>query len=872
MVQVNPHLSTGLPGLDRALRGLIPGDNVVWQVKSVEAYAPFVASYCRSALERGRRLVYFRFAGHDPLVAAQSGVEIRELHLKQGFEAFTTDVHQVIEESGRGVWYVFDCLSDLAAVWRSDTMLGNFFVLTCPYLYDVEAIAYFSLLRRRHAPSASKRILDMCQVFLDVYRHKERTYVHPIKVQHRHSPTMYMLHVWETDDFAPVTDSATTAEILSATPDLETQAESVHRGVWHETFRRAECVLEAQRRGESCVEAAREVVRDLTHMALTRDERMAAMVEKHFAVKDILALRPRIVGTGLIGGKSVGMLLARQILGRAAPAWAEVLEPHDSFYIGSDVFCAFLVENGLWDKGQKHLDPERFLEDAHLERQRIIVGSFPESIKAQFQTMLDYFGQSPIIVRSSSLLEDNFDNSFAGQYESIFLASQGSREQRLHDFMSAVRTIYASTLSEKALTYRARRGMLAKGEQMALLVQRVSGAMHGSLYYPHLAGVGFSYNPYAWSKEIDPTAGVLRLVFGLGTRAVDRNADDYTRIVALNAPKRRPEGSLDEALRYVQRRVDVLDLQANQLVALSFDSVAQQSPDVPVEIFASPDRAAGGSRKNGSPTTLFLTFDTLLGETGYVDTMRRMLRQVHEAYGCPVDIEFTTNFFKDGSYKVNVVQCRPLQVSSDGEIESLPDQIPAADLLMEATGAVLGQSRFCKVDRIVYVIPEIYGRLIPSDRYSVARLVGKLIHLKETAPPNTIMLLGPGRWCTSSPSLGVPTSFAEIDRVSIIGEIAAMHDNLTPEISLGTHFFSELVETEMLYFALFPARDGNSLNRDFFHHSPNQLPRLLPSEARWADAVRVIDADHRDGMGDQLALNANTIAQRVVFYRDTQRG
>lgn len=239
MVQVDAHLSTGLPGLDRALRGLIPGDNIVWQIDCLEDYVPFVQPYCQSACERGRRLVYLRFADHEPLLPAGQDVDVHALDPRTGFEAFIAGIHQVIGESGRGTWYLFDCLSDLAVAWRSDTMLGNFFLLTCPYLYDVEAIAYFALDRHAHAPVAPDTIKDTAQVVLDVYRHKGELYVHPVKVQQRHSPTMYTLHRWEEDDFLPVAESSTTAEILSTAPCLPMEANRSRQGVWYGEFRRA---------------------------------------------------------------------------------------------------------------------------------------------------------------------------------------------------------------------------------------------------------------------------------------------------------------------------------------------------------------------------------------------------------------------------------------------------------------------------------------------------------------------------------------------------------------------------------------------------------------------------------------------------------
>jgi len=864
MTQVNPRLSTGLPGLDKTLRGLIPGDNVVWHTDSVEDYQAFVQRYRSSTLAQGRRLIYFRFAGHPALVPDEPDVEIHTLDPRAGFEAFIADIHRVIEQSERGSWYLFDCLSELAVAWQSDTMLGNFFMLTCPYLYDVEAIAYFGLLRRAHATDATTPILQTAQVWLDVYHHNDRFYVHPVKVQHRHSPTMYMLHAWEGDDLPPVTDSATTGEVLSTSPCLPSDSDRSRQGVWNRMFSEAEEMLLAQGRGELAEDEARDIRRRVIRMALTRDARMSALVEQYFSLEDLVAIGRRIVGTGRIGGKAIGMLLARNILKRSGPRWAKGLEVHDSFYIGSDVFYSFLVVNGLWRKGRTSRDPERCLEGADRARQHIIVGSFPDHIREQFQRVLDYFGQSPIIVRSSSLLEDNFGHSFAGKYDSVFLASQGSREQRLHDFMSAARTIYASTMSQRALTYRARRGMLARDEQMALLVQRVSGAMHGHMFYPHLAGVGLSYNPYVWSQEIKPEAGVLRLVFGLGTRAVDRTDDDYTRVVALNEPLRRPEATQD-MYRYVQRKVDVLELEANLLVSEDFNEVVAQSPDVPVAMFASQDNSTQARAVTVRPW--FLTFDRLLRETDYVETMHDMLQRLEAVYGSPVDVEFTTNFLQDGSYKVNLVQCRPLQIRGVGTVSEPPASIAPADVVLEAKGAVIGQSRLCDVDRILYVVPSVYGKLPMGERYSVARLIGKLTHHKEEDPPKAIMVLGPGRWGTSSPELGVPVTFAEINTVKIVGEIVAMHENLVPDVSLGTHFFSELVEADMLYFALFPDKEGNAFNRDILEGAPNLLAELLPDEARWGEALRVIDPRRLDGK-TAFTLNAQVLKQRIVCYRD----
>lgn len=867
MAQIDSQLSTGLPGLDRTLKGLIPGDNLVWQVESIEDYAPFLPPYCQAAEALGLPLTYFRFASHRQLIPDDGYARIHRLDPHEGVETFLGRIHKVIEQHGRGGYYLFDCLSDLADNWCSDQMLGNFFMLTCPYLYDVEAIAYFALLRNRHSFHATSAISDTTQVLLDVYRHKDKLYVHPWKVQARYSPTMHMPHAWEGETFRPITDSVTTAEIMTSVPWGRMESSGLHRGIWERTRTRAEEVIHDMEAGHARGPEQRDSLQTLLQTAITRDERVQALAKKYLTLRDVLDVEDRMIGTGLIGGKAVGMLLARAIIRKDAPHLHARAEPHDSFYIGSDVFYSFLVQNGVWWVREQQKKPETFLQGAHRARHRILTGEFPEHILNQFQDMLDYFGQSPIIVRSSSLLEDNFGNAFAGKYESVFCANQGPRIRRLDDFLAAVRTIYASCMSHKALSYREQRGLLDKDEQMALLVQRVSGDRYGGrFYFPQIAGVGFSFNPYVWSEDIDPEAGMLRLVFGLGTRAVDRSDDDYTRIVSLSAPDKRPESNFDKVRQYSQRKMDLIDLEANQLICTAFKDIAPESTNLPIEWFASRDQTVhGGAGATGGAEVFpwVLTFDKLFRETGFIGEMRELLRTLHEAYDYPVDVEFTANFAADGSYRTNIVQCRPLQGVAGGKIVDSPDDIPPDRLVIESHGAVIGQGRDCRVTQIIYVVPEVYGQLPTADRYTIARVIGRLTHLQRRSRDDdqTVLLIGPGRWATSSPELGVPVTFSDINTVSIICEIVAMRGDIVPDVSLGTHFFSELVEMEMLYFALFPNRSDSVLNAEWLDDQPNSLADLLPDDARWSHAVRVMDTREA-----ALKLNANPLKQSVVAY------
>jgi len=859
---------TGLTGLDRVIQRVEPGDNIVWQIDSIEDYAAVVEPFCRSALSAGRTLIYFRFARHPELLPPDCGAQVHVLSPDIGFETFTARIHQEIESAGRGAYYVFDCLSDLAADWYSDMMLGNFFMVTCPYLYELETVTYFGLLRG-HSLEAVSAIRDTTQLLLNVFRDGERILVHPLKVDGRHSPTMYLPHFWEDGNFRPVTESSVLSDILSGGRSQRDEGVTRRLDLWDRMFLRARTVQEEVNSGTLPPEEAETLKGRLLRMMVSRDDQIVSLASRYFDLSDLVAIRKRMIGTGLIGGKSVGMLLARAILCRHDPAWNEKLERHDSFYIGSDVFYTYLVRNGCWKVRRGQRSASTFLDGSGEAQEKILSGNFPPSIREQFTAMLEYFGQSPIIVRSSSLLEDGFGNAFTGKYESVFCPNQGSPAERKAAFVSAVKNVYASTMSRDALLYRAHRGLLDRDEQMGILVQRVSGAVHGTLFYPQVAGVALSYNPYAWSEYIDPKAGVVRLVFGLGTRAVNRSDDDYTRVVALNAPLRRPEANVDEVIEYAQKRVDIIDIGANRLESMHCDKVLSDAPSLPVAMFASRRRPTGdhaGRGAAGPSSPWFLTFERLLSGSPFVDDMREMLRILREAYRNHVDVEFTANYLSDNSFRINLVQCRPLQVREGGRIVPVPERLPPEDVVLEAQGTIVGQSSFTPVDRLIYVVPAIYMQLPIGDRYSIARMIGRLTHVEERGEDRkTILLLGPGRWGTSTPSLGVPVSFAEINTVSVLCEIVGQHGTVVPDVSLGTHFFNDLVEANMLYFALFRGKKGNSIREEFFERGENRLAELLPDDEEWSSVVRVIDIPGTS-RGRMLYLNANSPGQRAICY------
>ncbi len=842
--------STGLPGLDRVLQGIEPGDNIVWAVESMEEYAQLVRPYAAAAERAGRRLIYFRFAEHPPLLAGGIELEIHPDDPSQGFEAFVRRVHEVVDEVGNGGVYVFDCLSSLADAWCSDLSLGNFFRLTCPRLRELETATYFALFRDRHTPFALDPIRETTQFLIDVFETDGQLFVRPLKAEQRSRHATNTLYVRSGYDFVPVTESAVAAQILVRThwPRLQTDRPL---GYWRQLFRDVEATQAAIDRGQASLEVVTDLLTQARRAFRVHRSGISALVEEFLTLRDFLAIRERMIGIGSVGGKTFGMLVARAILRERDPELAARLEIHDSFFVGAEVFVTFLVQNGVYWLRERQRDPGNFLHGLEAGRRRILTGTFPPDVLDQFQGMLDYFGESPYIVRSSSILEDARGNAFSGKYESVFVVNRGSEKQRLEALLEAVRQVYVSVLDEEALRYRQRRGLLDSEERMALLIMRVSGAEYGHYYFPQAAGVGLSVNPYVWHPDIDARAGVVRLVFGLGTRAVDRNDDDYTRLVALNAPSRRPDDGEQAGCRPVQRRVDCLDFQAGRLMSRRFSEIVAEVADARLERYV----ARGES---GHPS---ISFDSLLGETGVVADLRRMLDLLEESYESPVDIEFTLNFLADGSYRINLLQCRTFQFRP-AEGSAIKPAAESEQCVFLAQGGVIGIGREERISRVVFVVPEEYARLGEQQRHAVARLIGRVNRL-QPAEDRGLLLIGPGRWGTRMPSLGIPVTFAEISRASAVCEMVLMHKSLIPDVSLGTHFFNDLVEQEMLYIAYFPNREGNAIDERWLREAPNRVEELVSDAAGLAGVVRVIDAEPP---ARALWLRADPAAQSAMLY------
>ena len=793
-------IRSGFPEMDSALDHIRLGDNVVWQVSELDEFRVVARAFAEQAIRDGRNLLYIRFADHAPILPPMEGLRIVNVELSHRFETFTIDIHNLIEKEGFDAFYVFDCLSELEEAWATDLMMGNFFHLTCPFLFQLDTVAYFPVLRGRHSFAAIEKIRDTTQLLLDVIPggSKEGSlFVRPIKVWRRSSETMFQPHLFlpETGQFRALSEGVEISRFYRRMNETVQVTQNQSMDSWERFFQLTE--LKYRSGLDVSVECGR-----ICDIMLTRDERLRELIKQHYTPSDYFEIHSRMVGTGMIGGKACGMLLARKLTENLRPDIFSRIEPHDSFYIGSDVFYAYIVDNGFWDLKIRQKTDEGYFALAEPFAAEIMKGRFSPDIEAEFRKLLEYYGGDPVIVRSSSILEDGFGNAFAGKYESVFCGNQGTLEERLEEFEQAVRTVYASTVGMSALDYRKRRGLEKLDEQMSLLVQRVSGSHYGGVFLPAAAGVGYSASPYRMGVS-HPEEGMLRLVAGLGTAAVDRRTGSYPRIVSLDEPTKTMLTSSADRHQFSQRLIDGIGGGDEALQSFDAERIRGILPTHLIRALYSHDWDAERLfRETGmARDILYVSCDGLVRNESLMEDMRGLLRLLQTAYDYPVDIEYTINLSAQGEYTIGLLQCRPLQLTQEGEAVSVPAVKPSA-VLLETKGVSMGFSRRLPVDVIVYIDAVAYYRMPYKEKYQVKSVLSA-VNWRYRGENKHLILIAPGRIGTSSPELGVPSSFADISEFDAIIEVSEKRAGYMPELSYGSHIFQDLVEAGILYSAVF---------------------------------------------------------------------
>jgi hypothetical protein len=599
------------------------------------------------------------------------------------------------------------------------------------------------------------------------------------------------------------------------------------------------------------------------------------MARHWFTMEDFKEIRRRKIGGGKIGGKAAGMLLAYRIIKEVAPpAIRERFRIPVSYYLGSDVFYNFMALNGLmhWND-QKYKSAEQMRAEYPILCEEFAKGKFPLEILERLEEIIAQASKTPLIVRSSSLLEDNFGTSFAGKYESIFLPNQGSVEENLTALTLAIARIYASVLAPDALLYRHIKDLADYDERIGILIQFVEGEPWGHYYLPHAAGVAFSRNLYRWSPQIKQEDGFLRLVWGLGTRAVEMVADDYPRLVALSHPHLFPSQDIRSRRTYSQQYVDAIDLANNQFVTVPVREVIRPTYP-PVRYIAQVEEdgyLVPIRSRMAAAEKMLLTFEGLLTHTPFAETMREVLKLLETHYGVPVDTEFTVQILHPeearSDIRITLLQCRPQShIQEAGEV-AIPAELPMEDIIF-STHRMVPQGVVQNIRYVLFVPAEGYFHLASqTERIALERAIGQV---NQALKDETFIAVGPGRWGTSTPDLGVHVGYSDIYNASALVELTGEAVGASPEPSFGTHFFQDLMEADIYPLAVFLDDPDTLFNRPFFYNTPNRLAEFIHLEnpAVLASLRLIAVADYRPNHHIDLIMDSQKSRAIAFLAKD----
>ena len=545
---------------------------------------------------------------------------------------------------------------------------------------------------------------------------------------------------------------------------------------------------------------------------------------------------------GRLGGKSAGLYLAQQIIKTKSsdhPLLADIAFPK-TWYMTSDLLPHFMHYNNLDDViEQKYKEIAQIrLEYPHIV-QTFKSAMFPDELLRGLSMALDDFGEGPLIVRSSSLLEDRFGAGFSGMYKSLFVANRGDKQQRLAALTEAIAEVYASTFSPDPIEYRADRELIDFGEEMGIMIQQAVGALAGRYFLPAFAGVAFSANESRWSAELRSKDGLVRLVPGLGTRAVGRLSDDAAVVLAPGRPDLRLQAAADRSAGQTFGFIDLINLETNRVESVPLESFLSEVGG------AYPMRdqvmsVIGDATNPGAGENLAVTFEGLINRTPFLQTMQSLLRTLEETLAHPVAVEFA----HDGR-RLYLLQCRAQSVSAKRGKAPIPPHLPHERLLFSAKRMVCG-GPVPEISHVVYVDPERYRQL--CERSEVPNLIRVISRLNHLLPRRRFMLIGPHRWGgRGNAEGGIPVGYSDINHVGLLVEVAPRDAGFGPQLAVGTNFFQNLVEAGIGYVAVSSSDSDDLFREELFRGFPNMLLDLLEESTLPPDAIRVIDVPQNTG-------------------------
>ena len=604
---------------------------------------------------------------------------------------------------------------------------------------------------------------------------------------------------------------------------------------------------------------------------------------KYFSLSDLHKILRRRINLpdrqGKIGQKAAGMILAYKILIAEKSTFTKKIKIPESYYLTSDVFFECQLSNSYNWSTLKYrfrdgdISEEELEDEYSLLRKAQMETELPDSIRIELIKLLKKVGNVPIIVRSSSLLEDS-ESSFSGKYDSFFFANQPLHkdetqdlELRVEKLIKNIINIYSSVGKPEVLIYRRERDLLDVDERMSVLIQTVEGKRYGKYYLPYLAGVGLSQNNRINTKRIKWDDPVLRIGMGLGTGVVDIKGNQV-KIVYPSNPEYSNIFEFYQILKSSQRNVDVLNLENDTVETISKselfsylnnfapkDENIRQLKKIMGEFFLSTaevDYLMDGIGLNMTLDTKKHVF-TLDGlrKTQFYPMLDWMLKLLMEKY-VPADIEFTISFnpYEKRSHKnsrnsdafdLTILQCRQLTGSREQDVHTIPDDLPEENIITIVKKDVIN-GYVPNIEYVVYVDPEEYYKIDKTQMLTVARHIG---HINSALKKQRFVLVGPGRWGSNQPYYGVRVTYSEIYNTLGLIEIAKLlSDETYTEPSLGSHFGNDVRESNIITMTIYPGTDETVFRNEVLKNCPNLIDKFFEGRVlddRIKEVICVVD-------------------------------
>lgn len=518
------------------------------------------------------------------------------------------------------------------------------------------------------------------------------------------------------------------------------------------------------------------------------------------------------IGAGSIGGKARGLAFVDFLLSKTdlEHRWPGVtVTVPNTVVIASDVFDFFMEQNGL----DAMMNENRTNDEnaALFERARL-----PDYVMRDLASIVDKL-DGPLAVRSSSLLEDSKTQPFAGVYKTFMLSNNHpDPARRLDELARAVKFIYASVFSREARAYRRLNPLVIDEEKMAVMIQRVVGHDYGGgRHYPAFAGVMQSYNYY----PVPPLAAedpIAHIALGLGKTIVE--GFNALRFSPAHPQNLHQFSTLQDSLANSQKKFialktgrDDAQLRFEEEPALVTAGVEEAEADGSLELVGSSYSAENDRIYDGisEPGRRLVTFAPLLKNEvlPLAEILRELSEMGKDAMGCNIEMEFACDYRPDtGAAVFNIVQMRPMVSRSPVKKVSLKDLKPESLLCLSAQA--LGNGAIKEISDLVYVIPEKFD---PLKTREIAEEIGEL-NARLRAEGRSYIVLGPGRWGSSDPALGIPVKWHHINGSRII--IEAAYGDFVVDPSYGTHFFHNVTSLGIGYFTIHETGPDAFINWD----------------------------------------------------------